>query len=533
MSTPVDGEGTELLTPDEQQARREAEPGLKPSSTPTRSHDLGNGTSLEMRDVPAQNSSIRRGVLLGYNNVAYICIVLLCALPVVLLAVRASALSHALGSSGCLPNGVFQLPGPADIWRSDLLFTITITTGLGHPLSYTRAKVIDLVWDVGVGRGGQALLVYSSYKVFHKALAFVMDQQTIAFPTFGAVAFATPGLTTVWCFLQACCSRRFRCGILGLRIFTAMLLITIYITAMPTLFSAMTGYVPIYSPTMLQASNHSQNMIGLVPSICQDPTAPDPDCTTTQCGGGGSRFGSGLQPGWGYLVDPERFSEPLQGDVAFSSVIADSNAIKVFSTYWDAYAASYSAAVTDPQCANWSDASCTPLQKSSKIDINAMQTTQRPVDLPPPLLNLQRWYPNASGIPSYWACNEYILNTADLYNGNVTGTCTASDHYQWGFSFLLLFIVSIMNLIVAVLLYALWLEAGLYTRPGRKEYLKKHGYLDDSWKPAYGPSVAGDAVNVVKQMEALYGTDVGRWTSYELDTVVWRGSKGMCARDHS
>lgn len=528
MSAPVDGEGTELLTSQEQQVRRGADVSHDSPSAVSRRHDLGHGVSLEIRDAPAQSTTTMRGALLSYYNIAYLCVVSICALPIVLLAVKAAALSRDLGSSGCLPNGVFQLPGPANIWRSDLLFTITITTGLGHPLSYTRAKVIDLIWDVCVGRGGQALLVYLAYKVFHRSLTYVKNQQSVSFPTFGAVAFGTPGLSTMWCFLRACCSQRFRCGILGMRVFVSMLLATVYITSIPTLFSAMTGYAPIYSPTMLQASNHSKDLIGLYRSICLAPDGPDPGCTTTQCGGLGSSFGTGLQPGWGYLADLERFSEPLSSDVAFSNVMAGSDAIQVFSTYWNENTTSYNAAMTDPQCSDWSYPSCTPLQKSSRIDINAIETTPAPITFSPPLLNLQRWYLNASGIPSYWACNEYILDTNDLYNGNVTGTCTASDNYQWGFSFLLLFIVSVMNFLVAILLYALWLEATMCGRTGYKEPSKKHGYLEDSWKSAQTPTVAGDAVAVVKQMETHYGTDVGEWTSYELDTVIWRGRKGMC-----
>ena len=53
----------------------------------------------------------------------------------------------------------------------------------------------------------------------------------------------------------------------------------------------------------------------------------------------------------------------------------------------------------------------------------------------------------------------------------------------------------------------------------------------DRWKPADQPSVAADAVDVVRQMVAHYGTGVGKWTSYELDTVVWRGERGM--RNHA
>ena len=162
--------------------------------------------------------------------------------PVVLLALFASRLSSTLSSTACLPNGDFVFPGQKSTWDPDLLFTISITFGTESNWSYTHVKVIDIFWDVVVGRGGQLILIYIAYRVFTKSLTYVMESRQVSFETYGAVAFRTAGIALIVPLLRALMDARFPGSWKMRRIFTAFILTTLYISSMPTLFSAMTGY---------------------------------------------------------------------------------------------------------------------------------------------------------------------------------------------------------------------------------------------------------------------------------------------------
>jgi hypothetical protein len=76
--------------------------------------------------------------------------------PIILLLKYAPILSETLHSQACLPNGDFLLPPTASIWNPAYFFTISIIVS---PIdayggwTFTHAKIIDIVWDVTVGRG--------------------------------------------------------------------------------------------------------------------------------------------------------------------------------------------------------------------------------------------------------------------------------------------------------------------------------------------------------------------------------------------
>ena len=87
-----------------------------------------------------------------------------------------------LGSKACLPNGDFILPGTVNIWSPAYFFTISIIVhGASGEFTYTTVKIIDVVWDVLMGRGGQLLLIYISYQVFSKALVFLMETRAVSY----------------------------------------------------------------------------------------------------------------------------------------------------------------------------------------------------------------------------------------------------------------------------------------------------------------------------------------------------------------
>jgi hypothetical protein len=170
---------------------------------------------------------------------------------------------------------------------------------------------------------------------------------------------------------------------------------------------------------------------------------------------------------------------------------------------------------------------CAPLQKSSRI---ADPFDRGFTELEPPLLHIEVLGKNAQGAPKAFVCSDLAFFTKDINEvgeNGVSALCIAGSSYQWKFSFLLLLIVSILNLIFAATMYCLWVDVR------RKGELKT---VEES-VPAYGggrkhrplntPNNLRSALDIAEQAELQHGKDVHDWPSWKLDTVVWRGNKGI------
>ena len=103
----------------------------------------------------------------------------------------------------------------------------------------------DIIWDVVAGRLGQVFLVYIACRVYATSLTYVMEAQAVGFDTYGGLSVSTGNLAAVGVLIRALCSDRFPAKKRAYRIFITLLLSTLYIASMPTLFSAMTGYAPV------------------------------------------------------------------------------------------------------------------------------------------------------------------------------------------------------------------------------------------------------------------------------------------------
>ena len=64
---------------------------------------------------------------------------------------------------------------------------LSITLGVGH-LPFTEVKIIDISWNLFVGRGGQAFLVWMCYPLFRRGLARVMDTSGVSFKFFASLS---------------------------------------------------------------------------------------------------------------------------------------------------------------------------------------------------------------------------------------------------------------------------------------------------------------------------------------------------------
>ena len=174
-----------------------------------------------------------------------ICLLLFAMSPIVVLARLAEQTSqNYLRNRDCYPNGLWK-EQPGATWRimdSSYFFTPNLSFG---SMTFTQVKVIDIAWDLLVGRGGQLLLAWVNYRVFNEWLYFHMELHKTSYKMYTTIAFSTTSLAALGvlgkeflAFGKGTWRRFFRwLGIL------CMLLSTIYVISFPTLMAAMTGYI--------------------------------------------------------------------------------------------------------------------------------------------------------------------------------------------------------------------------------------------------------------------------------------------------
>ena len=113
---------------------------------------------------------------------------------------------------------------------------------------------------------------------------------------------------------------------------------------------------------------------------------------------------------------------------------------------------------------------------------------------------------------SHWLCAQTVVSTANITKFNtatVTAYCEAGTKYLWGFSFLLTFVVLVIQLIVALIMYGLWVcfcrEAG--SRAEVSEFK--------------------DAAMMITQAQQQHGDGIASWDVPTLKRRVLKGKHGV------
>ena len=147
-------------------------------------------------------------------------------------------------NTSCVPGGDFSLFLEYNPFAARRAFQITL--GFGH-LTFAQAKVIDIVWDVVVGRGGQGLLAVISYRVFSKCLTRLMEREHLSatYSLYEAIVFRDASLKSIW---QLCTSFTKKMKSRDLAAICWIILASAYVVVFPTWISAMTGYSSNVSP---------------------------------------------------------------------------------------------------------------------------------------------------------------------------------------------------------------------------------------------------------------------------------------------
>lgn len=112
-------------------------------------------------------------------------------------------------------------------------------------------KVIDIAFDILVGRGFQLLLILLAYQTFGRIVKVLMQQGEIGYDLFSSVAFDSGSVMSFFTIVKHAAGftpipRTSRAAFL----YGAMGTATLYIVIIPSLLAAMTGYTSFYAPTM-------------------------------------------------------------------------------------------------------------------------------------------------------------------------------------------------------------------------------------------------------------------------------------------
>lgn len=171
---------------------------------------------------------------------------------------RSIGLPASLKTEGCFTDGTFvgvesllnehriqrRPKKSTDLFHPRYIFAITLPV-IG-PLDFSVAKLIDVSWDIIVGRVGQWILVYAAYRVFAKVLINTMETNAMSHTFFAALAFENVSAYSTWQMMKDRQHRRM--GFRGWLIILGMILASVFIISFPTIVSAMTGYSTLYKP---------------------------------------------------------------------------------------------------------------------------------------------------------------------------------------------------------------------------------------------------------------------------------------------
>ncbi|PVH92339.1 hypothetical protein DM02DRAFT_575938 [Periconia macrospinosa] len=162
-----------------------------------------------------------------------------------------------LGSSAyevgnaCVLDGVFTLyPESYTVWSITGFFQISLAFG---QLSFSQAKVIDVIWDVVIGRGGQAVLAYLSWRAFACYTTTSMELESVTFSSFRAIFVEqTPTIYSIGRLIRDFTSRK---GLRSKLAMTFMVLSMVFVLSFPTLASSMSGYTTAVAASITDYNN--------------------------------------------------------------------------------------------------------------------------------------------------------------------------------------------------------------------------------------------------------------------------------------
>ncbi|KAH7193819.1 uncharacterized protein B0J16DRAFT_369893 [Fusarium flagelliforme] len=158
----------------------------------------------------------------------------------------------------CRPDGNFQMDAnemfdedfyySINWWAAESFFQVTLSWG---KLTFTSAKLIDVVWDLVVGRGGQFIMSLVTWHVFTQYLEVSIASKPATYTTVWLVRFRQD--TSVLSMIRLV-TQFFRQGLASKAAMSVMAATLSLLLAFPTIAGSMTGYTTFNDPYMTSSS---------------------------------------------------------------------------------------------------------------------------------------------------------------------------------------------------------------------------------------------------------------------------------------
>jgi hypothetical protein len=130
----------------------------------------------------------------------------------------------------------FGKPENSTVSGIEKLFVLDSTYG---QYTFSQVKILDVVWDIIIGRGVQLLAWAVGYLVFSDALLLAIERHPASFQVFQRIALEGPSLLSLYTLVKELwCAKSRRTKALFLYIWVS----TLYIISIPMFLGAMTGY---------------------------------------------------------------------------------------------------------------------------------------------------------------------------------------------------------------------------------------------------------------------------------------------------
>jgi hypothetical protein len=340
-------------------------------------------------------------------------------------------------------------------------------------MTFTQVKVIDIAWDLIIGRGGQLLLAWVNYRVFNEWVLYHMELHLTSYKMYTSMAFETTTLTA----LGVLAKEFLAFGKLNWRRFfrwlamLSMLLSALYVLAFPTLMAAMTGYITTFEAYVrdtdgVQVPSGDFDAVAYIirdawrlrhESILNPWVIAESDQLNKQkvldC-----QYHCTYQPGvtnasLDLPADPNfelRLWEPFWNRMENKTELAKGNGTGTVSDftiqYWQ---------YLKNRTSTWSERG------------------GRTVELEAPTLRIEQYSGRETGVERIdrsrnWHSLLWVRDATNFSSGQPymydfnyileNSSCQPTETYQWGFSYIFLFMVSIFNFIWSCIMVGMWFD---------------------------------------------------------------------------
>ncbi|KAF2012797.1 hypothetical protein BU24DRAFT_425419 [Aaosphaeria arxii CBS 175.79] len=158
-------------------------------------------------------------------------------------------------------------------------FVLDVTFG---KLPFYQVKIIDVLWDLVLGRGVQLLAWWASYRIFADVLLGIIERHATSYETFLHIALDGPSLASMWTLIKDLFRTRSK---RTWALFFYMLVSILYVLCIPVFLGAMTGYDSTQIPWVdLDDNNHiipaSTVDNGLIVHSLGNKTFSNPICSS-------------------------------------------------------------------------------------------------------------------------------------------------------------------------------------------------------------------------------------------------------------